>query len=109
MVIPDIQSALDLNKCGISGNVNLLLRSGSYDAFILQGSINGASLTNIVTITSLAQHADSVILSGNVPLTISGAYHFKFSYVTFDARIAGDTLFIFPEWQRMLKLVIVGF
>jgi len=87
---PDIQSALDiLNKCGISGNVNLLLRSGSYDAFILQGSINGASLTNIVTITSLAQHADSVIFSGNVPLTISGAYHFKFSYVTFDARIAG--------------------
>lgn len=62
-----IASALtDLNTYGVCGPVAFLIKTGTYTSQqLLLNEIPGASAINTVTITSSANHRDSVIISNN--------------------------------------------
>ena len=61
---PDLASAWDaLLHCGVSAPVRLQLQSGRYAVrFALRDSVPGSDSTNRITIISVAQDADSVLL-----------------------------------------------
>ena len=62
MDFPDLESALrKARHCGIRGPVRFLLASGKYSLQLdIEGRIPGSSAQNTLTLTSLAQNADSV-------------------------------------------------
>ena len=80
------QVFLELTTCGISGNVTFLLRSGTYNESIhFQTNIPGMTINDTITFTSLAQHADSVILfSYDTAVTLGIVNNIVLSYLTID-------------------------
>lgn len=77
-----------LNKMGVCGKVNMLVKTGLYEEYINLDSLKGTSLNNAVVFRSQAGHADSVILRN----TTQGIYyvvklrtkasHYVFEYIT---------------------------
>lgn len=76
-----------LMECGIKGTVELQFISGTYGSISFNENIPGSSVTNTITITSVAQHADSVIFIGisKPALTLENTANICFKTVTFDA------------------------
>ena len=85
---PNIATAISaLNGCGVSGPVVLELLSGTYPGFSISNTYLGMNSTNTITFTSAAGNADSVIIqSDTTALSLSHAYHYRFTNLTFDAR-----------------------
>ena len=72
-----------INLCGVSGPVTLKLRSGSYDAIKISGTVPGASRTN--TITVIPDQGAKVVIdkSSGTALSIQNSGHWHFSNITF--------------------------
>ncbi|NLE64144.1 MAG: hypothetical protein GX612_09970, partial [Bacteroidales bacterium] len=80
------QVFLELTTCGISGNVTFLLKSGIYNENIhFLTNIPGKTINDTITFTSLAQHADSVILfSYDTAVTLGIVNNVVLSHLTID-------------------------
>ena len=59
-----------LLSCGVGGPVVFKLNSGTYDAMEIAGTIPGASRTNTVTFTSLADDASTVVIGDNANVSL---------------------------------------
>ena len=82
------EAKFHLMECGIKGAVELQLISGTYASLSFTKNIPGSSTINTVTITSVAQHADSVMFVSIVDepaLTLENMNNIYFKALTFDA------------------------
>ena len=77
-----------LLSCGVGGPVVFKLNSGTYDAMEIAGTIPGASRTNTVTFTSLADDASTVVIgdNDNVSLKLNAVSHLVFDKLTFGSK-----------------------
>lgn len=88
-----ITSALnDLNTYGVCGPVEFLIKTGTYTSQqLLLNDIPGASSANTITITSAANHRDSVVISnnsgssGNYLLKLNGTKYVTVKNISFTA------------------------
>ncbi len=77
-----------LMECAIKGAVELQFVNGTYGSLFFDENIPGSSATNTLTITSAAQHADSVVFTGTTSapaLRLESINNIYFKAVTFDA------------------------
>ncbi len=88
---PTFSSAAEALKiAGVSGPVTFNVRTGTYtDSLLFNNAIAGMSSTNTVTFRSMANHADSVILtlnSASVPVVIfNNVDNFIIRFITLNA------------------------
>lgn len=83
----------DLKIRGVIGDVELLVKTGSYNESLILTSIPGASDTSSITFTSFANHRDSVILNANdiYAITYANASFINFKNLTIKQLTNGNS------------------
>ena len=81
-----------LKSCGVAGPVVMRVNSGIYDELEIVGSIRGASATNTVTFTSVANDANAVVIGdlAKVSLKLRNTSHLIFDKLTFGSMAASS-------------------
>ncbi|MBP5614573.1 MAG: hypothetical protein J6X35_10585, partial [Bacteroidales bacterium] len=78
-----------LEQCGLDGPVELLVTSGTQNNISIQGLFPGADSTHKVTVRSIAQHYDSVIVSGEIAMLLANTGHLRFEDISFAGNQVG--------------------